>query len=94
MLDQDHADFPKHNVRIIPESAGLLCNVAKHPHPMCNIERHPNFPLYATSPPCPPSQETQPTCNIKAHPDLLCNYPHHPDYAKYTKGKLERSDAL
>ncbi|XP_057379607.1 uncharacterized protein LOC130701683 [Daphnia carinata] len=83
----DHDDFPKYNVRVIPESAGLLCNVASHPHPMCNIERHPHFPLYAASPPCPPgSQDTQPVCNIEAHPAILCNYPHHPDYPGFAAG--------
>jgi hypothetical protein len=34
---QDHEDYPMYNLRIIPESAGLLCNVAKHPQPMCNL---------------------------------------------------------
>jgi len=41
---------------------------------MCNIERHPNFPLYATSPPCPPSQDMHPTCNITTHPVSIINY--------------------
>lgn len=83
----DHEDFPLYNLRIIPESSGLLCNVAKHPQPMCNVEKHPNFPLYAGSPPCPPgSQDTHPICNIKIHPALQCNFPRHPDYPGFTTG--------